>query len=143
MTQEFHEDYGREEEVKGSSDRGFGIVFAVVFALVALWPLTGENGAVRLWSAAVAIAFLAIAFLRPGLLAPLNRLWTRFGLLLHRIVNPIVMGFLFYLTVTPMALIMRALGKDLLRLKRDPEAKSYWIERTPPGPAPHTMSHQF
>ncbi|MBT5415894.1 MAG: hypothetical protein HOH66_03470 [Rhodospirillaceae bacterium] len=143
MTQEFHEDYGREEEVKGSSDRGFGIVFAVVFALVALWPLTGENGAVRLWSAAVAIAFLAIAFLRPGLLAPLNRLWTRFGLLLHRIVNPIVMGFLFYLTVTPMALIMRALGKDLLRLKRDPEAKSYWIERTPPGPAPDTMSNQF
>ncbi|MBT3401824.1 MAG: hypothetical protein HN420_17765, partial [Rhodospirillaceae bacterium] len=91
----------------------------------------------------VAIAFLAIAFLRPGLLAPLNRLWTRFGLLLHRIVNPIVMGFLFYLTVTPMALIMRALGKDLLRLKRDPEAKSYWIERTPPGPAPDTMSNQF
>lgn len=144
MTQNFHEDLGREdEEVKGSSDRGFGQVFAVVFALVAFWPLTGAGGSVRLWSLGLAIAFLAIAYLRPSLLAPLNWVWTRFGLLLHRIVNPLVMGMLFYGTVTPMGLIMRTLGKDLLRLKRDPEAKTYWIERKPPGPAPDSMSNQF
>ena len=143
MTQGFHEDYGRAEEVKASSDRGFGLVFAAVFAIVALWPLTGEDGAIRLWSVAIAAAFLAIALLRPRLLAPLNGVWTRFGLLLHRVVNPIVMAVLFYLTVTPTALIMSALGKDLLRLKRDPAAKSYWIERKPPGPAPDTMSNQF
>ncbi|MDA0703687.1 MAG: SxtJ family membrane protein [Proteobacteria bacterium] len=143
MTQNFHEDFGREEEVNGSSDRGFGQVFAVVFAIVAFWPLTGAGGSVHLWSLGLAIAFLAIAYLRPSLLAPLNWVWTRFGLLLHRIVNPLVMGMLFYLTVTPMGLIMRALGKDLLRLKRDPEAKTYWIEREPPGPAPDSMSNQF
>lgn len=143
MTQNFHEDYGREEEVKGSSNRGFGQVFAVVFAVVAFWPLTGEGGSVRLWSLGLAVAFLAIAYLRSSLLAPLNWVWTRFGLLLHRIVNPLVMGMLFYGTVTPMGLIMRALGKDLLRLKRDPKARTYWIERKPPGPTPDSMSNQF
>jgi hypothetical protein len=118
MTQNFHEDYSREEEVKGSSDRGFGQVFAAVFAIVAFWPLTGEGGTVRLWSLGLAVAFLALAYLRPGLLAPLNWVWTRFGLLLHRVVNPLIMGLLFYGTVTPMALIMRALGKEsVLRTK--------------------------
>jgi hypothetical protein len=91
----------------------------------------------------VAALFLAAALLRPALLNPLNRLWLKFGLLLHRVVNPIVMGLLFYGTVWPTGLVMRALGKDLLRLKRQPEAHSYWIVRAPPGPAPETMKDQF
>lgn len=137
-----HERMVREETVQGSSDRSFGLVFAAVFAIIGLWPLIGD-GAVRIWSLAVSLVFLALALLRPMVLAPLNRLWTRFGLLLHHIVNPIIMGLLFYLVVTPTGLVMRMLGKDLLRLRFDPQAKSYWIERQPPGPAPETMKDQF
>jgi large-conductance mechanosensitive channel len=87
--------------------------------------------------------FLALALAAPKTLAPLNRLWMKFGLLLHAVVNPVVMAFLFFSTVTPIALIMRALGQDPLRLKLDPAAKTYWIDRTPPGPAPDTMPRQF
>ena len=138
-----HEDLTRDHAVKGGSDRSFGIVFAVVFAVVALWPLTGEGGAVRWWSAAIAAAFLAVALLRPSLLAKPNSWWMKFGLLLSRIANPVVMGLVFYLTVTPTGFVMRLLGKDPLRLRLDREAKSYWIERKPPGPKPETMSQQF
>ena len=91
----------------------------------------------------MAALFLAAALLRPAILNPLNRLWLKFGLLLHRVVNPIVMALLFYGTVLPTGLVMRALGKDLLRLKRQPDADSYWIVRQPPGPAPETMKDQF
>ncbi len=84
-----------------------------------------------------------LAFAAPQVLAPLNRLWFKLGLLLHKIVNPIVLGIMFYVVVTPTGLIMRLLGKDLLRLKRDPAAASYWIERTPPGPKPESLGDQF
>ena len=79
----------------------------------------------------------------PRLLAPANRLWMKFGLLLHRVTNPLIMGLLFYLTVTPTALIMRALGKDPLSLRLDPEARTYWIDRDPPGPSAESMTDQF
>jgi hypothetical protein len=138
---EFHDDY-RQQEVKSSSDRSFGIVFAVVFAVVALWPLTG-GGAVRIWAAAGAAALLATALARPSVLAPLNRMWTAFGLFLHKITNPLIMGLVFYGTVTPTALIMRALGKDSLRRRFDRSVESYWIEREPPGPEPGSMDRQF
>jgi hypothetical protein len=137
-----HEDYSREHAIKGSSDRSFGLVFAGFFTIVAAFPLLHGEG-VRLWSLAVAAAFAAVAFVRPSLLAVPNRWWMKFGLLLAKIVNPIVMGIVFYSTVTPTAAIMRMLGKDPLRLKIDKSAKSYWIERDPPGPAPETMSQQF
>jgi len=137
----FHEDY-RQEEVRSSSDRSFGIVFAVVFAIVALWPVVG-GGAVRIWAAAVAAVFLVVALAWPAGLAPLNRLWTAFGLVLHKITNPIFMGLVFFGAVVPTALIMRALGKDPLRLRFDRGAESYWIEREPPGPAADTMNQQF
>lgn len=139
---DFHEDFHREEEVKGSSNRGFGIVFAVVFAIVGFGPLA-HGGMVRGWSLALAALFLAAAYLFPSALTPLNRLWTKFGLLLHHIVNPLIMGLLFFLTVTPVGLAMRMLGKDPLRLKLEPNAKTYWIQRDPPGPAPDTMRRQF
>ena len=137
-----HEDFARDEAVAGSSDRGFGIVFTVVFLAVGLWPLTGGNG-LRWWSLALAAAFLAAALLRPTLLAPLNRLWTRFGLLLHKLVNPLVMGLMFFAVITPMGVVMRRLGKDPMRLRRDAAVESYWIAREPPGPAPDSMKNQF
>jgi hypothetical protein len=87
--------------------------------------------------------FLAVAFLWPAALKPLNRLWFKFGLLLHAVVSPLVMGLLFYVAVWPTGLVMRALGRDLLRLKREPDSDSYWIVRRPPGPAPETMKDQF
>ena len=87
--------------------------------------------------------FFTSGLLVPKVLAPLNWLWTKFALLLHAIVNPIAMILLFFTIVTPIALIMRATGKDLLRLRLDPDAPTYWIERRPPGPEPATMPRQF
>ncbi len=138
-----HERIERHEEVVGSSDRAFGFVFAGVFtvlALLKLWRGWTDMGYVWL---ALAAGFGAAAMAAPGLLAPLNRLWLKLGLLLHKVVTPLVMGLLFYAVVTPIGLIMRATGKDILRLKREAGAKSYWIERKPPGPAPDTMKNQF
>ena len=138
----FHEDLARENEIKAGSERALGIVFAIVFIIIGLWPLIGD-GAVRLWSIIVAGVFLALGLLAPKLLRPLNYLWFRFGQFLHKIVNPIIMAFLFFTTVTPVALIMKLCGKDSLNRKFDPAAKSYWIERQPPGPDPETMRNQF
>lgn len=144
MTDRFdtHEAFTRGGPVKGSSDRSFGVVFTVVFAAIGAWPLMGGGGA-RLWSLVIAALFLAAALGRPRVLAPLNRLWMRFGLLLHKVTNPVIMGLVFFLAVTPTAVIMRVLGKDLLNRRLDPAAKSYWIERRPPGPRPETMKQQF
>ncbi len=137
-----HERLVREEEIRGSSNRVFGLVFAAVFTMIGLWPLVQVAG-VRLWALAVAVVFLATTIIRPAFLTPLNRLWTRLGLLLHAMVNPIIMGLLFYFMITPTGYVMRLLGKDHLNLRWDPAAKSYWIERRPPGPAPETMKNQF
>lgn len=137
-----HESLQREQRIEGSSNRGFGVVFAVVFAIIALFPLL-FGGALRWWSAGVAMIFLALAFVAPAALAPLNRAWMRFGLLLHKIVSPIVLGFMFYMVVTPIGLLMRATGKDPLRLRLDRNARTYWIDRTPPGPKPESLSDQF
>lgn len=137
-----HESLQRERQVEGSSNRSFGIVFAVVFAIIALFPLL-FGGALRWWSVVIALAFLALALLAPATLAPLNRIWMRFGLLLHKIVSPIVLGIMFFLVVTPIGLLMRATGKDPLRLRLDKSARTYWIDRTPPGPKPESLTDQF
>lgn len=128
--------------IRMGSDRNFGFVFAGAFSLfaaVSLWNGTGK------WPflLAIAVAFVVVTLLAPHWLRPLNRLWHRFGLLLGRIVSPIVMGTLFFVVVTPVATLARLFGNDPLRLKRDPEAVTYWIERTPPGPEPQTMRNQF
>ncbi|KIL97833.1 hypothetical protein CCC_00894 [Paramagnetospirillum magnetotacticum MS-1] len=129
-------------KVEMGSDRSFGLVFAAVFAIVALLPLK-DGGEPRLWAGVVAALFLLVAFVYPKALKPLNKLWFLVGMALHHVVTPLVMGLLFFLTVTPIALIMRALGKDPLGLKRDDACASYWIVRTPPGPAPESMRRQF
>ena len=138
----FHEDYGRAEEVELGSERAFGVVFAAVFVVIGLWPLVAGGG-VRAWALGVGVWILVVALTRPALLRPFNRLWFRFGLLLNRVVNPLVMVLLFFVTVTPIGLVMRVLGKDTLRLRFDRGAPSYWIERQPPGPEPGTMRQQF
>jgi hypothetical protein len=142
MKQSTHEVFSRDEKIVAGSDRSFGFVMAAAFAVVTLlnaWHV----GRVWPWTAGVAVLFLAAALLRPAVLNPLNRLWLKFGLLLHGVVNPVVMALLFYGTVWPTGFVMRALGKDLLRLKREPGAESYWIVRQPPGPSPETMRDQF
>lgn len=141
-TDAMHETYDREEPVTGSSDRGFGIVFACVFALLALYNLWHDGTAWR-WLAAIALLFLALAFIRPRLLSPLNRAWTRLGMILYHVTNPIILGMIFFLFVTPLGLVMRLAGKDFLRRQIDPKAKSYWIRREPPGPPPDSMKNQF
>ena len=128
--------------IQSSSDRSFGFVFAAVFLIIGLYPLLHASG-IRLWAVAMSGMFLLLAALRPQVLAPANRLWTKFGLLLHNIVSPIALGILCFLVVTPTGLLMRLLGKDPLRLRFDPAADSYWIKRDPPGPAADSLNNQF
>jgi len=137
-----HESLEHKDDIQVGSEKSFGIVFAVVFAIIATLPLLHDEP-VRWWSLAVAAVFLIAAFVAQPLLKPLNLLWFKFGLLLYKVVNPIVMGLLFYLTVAPMGIVMRLCGKDPLNRKFDPDAASYWIERDPPGPAPESMKYQF
>jgi hypothetical protein len=137
-----HEDLSRDEDVVGASDRAFGLTIAGVCGLVGAVRLALGHHLAPWWLGAAGIA-LVIAVFRPAALAPLNRVWLRLGLVLYKVVNPVAMGLVFFTTVVPTGLIMRALGKDPLRLKRDPGAASYWIARDPPGPAPDTMKNQF
>jgi len=130
------------QTVKQSSDRTFGLVFTVFFALVAFLPLVRHHP-VRLWAAGVGAGFLLVALAAPKLLAPLNRVWTALATVLHRITNPVILGVFFYGVIAPFGWLLRRLGKDFLRLGRVPEAKSYWIVRQPPGPEPESMSNQF
>ena len=133
---------GNHAEPKMGSERSFGLVFAAVFAIISLWPLLSAEKA-RLWLLAIAAIFLAAAFVAPHTLAPLNRLWYRIGILLGKVVTPLVLGVLWFAVVTPVGLLMRLFGKDPLRLKREPAAKSYWIERSPPGPIAGSLKNQF
>jgi hypothetical protein len=137
-----HEDFSRAEHVQASSDRSFGLVFAGFFAIVTALSLW-RSGAWWPYAAPLSAIFAVLALVRPALLAPLNRLWTKFGLLLSKVMNPLILGLLFYTTVVPIGLLMRAFGKDPLRLKFDRAASTYWIAREPPGPPPQSMKNQF
>jgi len=137
-----HEELTREDEVVGSSDRSFGLLLAGV-ALLGCGIKWWHGNATAWWWLAAAVIFAVVALVYPGALAPLNRLWLRLGLVMYKIVNPIVMALIFYAAVLPTAVIARATGKDFLRLKRNPAATSYWIRREPTAPASETMKHQF
>jgi len=137
-----HEDFSRTHQVKASSNLSFGRVFTAVFLIIAVWPLV-SGATVRWWSLFIAAAFALVTVAAPNLLALPNRLWLRFGLLLNRIISPVVLALLFYLVVTPMGALMRMLGKDSLRLRRRGSDATYWIKRDPPGPKPDSMNHQF
>jgi hypothetical protein len=132
----------QEAAVKPSSNRTFGLVFAAFFALVALLPLL-RGHAMRRWALPFSALFLLAGLAAPKILAPLNRAWTALGTLLHAVVNPLVLGVLFYLVFAPFGWVLRRMGKDFLRLRPAPGAASYWIPRQPPGPPPESMSRQF
>ena len=115
------------DDIKISSNKSFGIVFFIVFFIVSIYPLFFDEN-FRAWSLIVASLFLFLGLINSRILTPLNRLWFKFGIFLGKIISPIVMGLVFFIVVTPTALIMRALKKDLLNLKRK-DTKSYWIKR--------------
>ena len=125
-------------DIKISSNRSFGVVFFVVFLLIAFYPLLNNNE-VRLWSLIISVLFLILGILNSKILSPLNKIWFKFGLLLGKIISPIIMGVIFFLVVTPIGFIMKLLGKDLINLKFNNE-KSYWIEKSGPK---SKMKNQF
>ena len=110
-----------------SSNRSFGVVFFIFFLLIAIWPMF-KGGEIRIWSILLSLFFLTFGILNSKVLTPLNYFWIKFGDLLGRVIAPVVMGFIFFLVVTPIGLFMRILGKDILRLSLSDE-KSYWIKR--------------
>ena len=126
-------------KIKISSNRSFGLVFFVVFLIVALWPLKNEED-IRLWSLVLSIIFFVLGILNSKLLIPLNKLWFKFGILLGSIVSPVVMGIVFFLVVTPTGVFMRLLGKDLLKTKKIKNTSSHWIKR---DKTQITMKKQF
>jgi len=138
-----HENFHRQEEIRGSSDRSFGLVFAAVFALAAFLPLLRPPHQPRWWAAVLAVAFALIALLWPKRLALLNRLWLKFGLLLHAIVSPVVLALLFYGAIVPIGLLKRMFGNDSLRLQIDRAADTYWIIRDSSASARSSMKQQF
>jgi len=126
-------------ETEKSSEKSFGVVFSIVFLIFALYPLT-SSASIHIWALAVSAIFLLFAFLAPTILILPNKLWFKFGMLLGSIVAPIVMLLVYCIAVLPIGLIMRLLGKDLLKQKLDKNAKSYWIERREPI---GSMKNQF
>jgi len=135
-------DNHRPQDARIGSERAFGLVFAGFFLLVSLWPLL-HRAPPRVWALPVAAAFALCAWLAPRLLAPLNRLWFRFGELLHRIVSPVALGIIFFGVITPYALVMRLFGRDALLLRKRSARPSYWVRREPPGPPPDSFRNQF
>ena len=126
------------KDIKIGSNRSFGIVFFVVFLLISIYPFL-KDGDIRLWSLIISIIFLFLGLLNSNLLSPLNKLWFRFGLFLGKIISPIIMGIIFFLVVTPIAIIMRLFKKDILNLKFK-ENNTYWIDKTGPK---SKMKNQF
>ena len=126
------------DDTKINSNRSFGIVFFIVFLLIAIYPLTyGEE--IRTWSVIISLIFLILGLLNSKILTPLNKLWFKFGLFLGKMISPIIMGIIFFLVVTPIGLIMRLLGKDVLNLKFNND-RSYWIDK---NESKSKMKNQF
>ena len=126
------------EDIKISSNRSFGIVFFIVFLIIATYPLI-DNGDLRIWSLITSIIFLILGLINSKILRPLNKLWFKFGILLGRLISPIIMGVIFFFVVTPIGIMLRIFGKDVLNLKFN-NAKSYWIKKS--GPI-SKMKNQF
>ena len=141
-TMSAHEDFHREEVQRLPSNRSFGIIFAVVFLVIGAAPAVRRHE-VRWWALAFSLGFLVLGAMQSPLLTPLNRLWMRFASFLHRLISPVILGLVFATTVIPVGLILRWLGKDPMKRRWEAQMPSYWIPRTPPGPAPESMKNQF
>ena len=116
------------KNIKTSSNKSFGIVFFIVFIIISLYPLVNQED-IRIWSLFIAFIFLILALLNSKILTPMNKIWTRFGLFLGNFISPIVMGIIFFFVVTPIGLLMRIFGKDILNLKKN-KFSTYWIKKT-------------
>lgn len=127
-----------KNNIKISSNKNFGIVFFIFFLLMALYPLS-QNGEIRVWSAMISLIFLFLGLLNSKILTPLNKLWFKFGIFLGKIISPLIMLMIFFLVITPIGLLMRIFGKDLLNLKYN-KNKTYWIEKSGPK---SKMKNQF
>ena len=125
-------------KIKISSNKSFGVVFFIFFFVVSIYPLF-KSGDLRTWSLIISVIFLILGLLNSKILTPLNKLWFKFGILLGTIVSPIVMGIIFFIVVTPISLIMKILGKDILNLKKN-KNRSYWIDKSE---IKSTMKNQF
>ena len=128
---------------KAPSDRSFGFTFVVFFALVAAWQIWVGRAVVAAFLTGFSAAILVVTLVRPHTLAPANRAWMRFGALLHHIVNPIVLGAMYYGVITPFGLVMRLFRYDPMKRRFDRSARTYWIDRTPPGPPSDSLPNQF
>jgi hypothetical protein len=124
------------------SNRSFGRLFVVVFALIGLWSLW-RGGDTYLWWFGAAAIVLIVTLAVPDVLAPFNRAWMKLGELLGRIVSPVVLGFIFFLVITPFGVVKRLTGWDPMRRRFERDTTSYWIERDPPGPDPDSLPNQF
>ena len=129
----------KKDSVKIPSNRSFGFLFFIVFLAISLWPLKSQED-LRLWAFILALIFFVLGILNSKFLTPLNKLWMKFGIFLGSIVSPFVMGVVFFMVVTPVGLIMRFLGKDLLRIKKSKFVSTYWISREKQN---NTMKRQF
>ena len=127
-----------QKNIKLPSNRNFGVVFFIVFLIIALWPLLKQNE-IRIWSLIISFIFFVLGLINSKLLTPLNKLWFKFGILLGNIISPIVMGIVFFLVVTPTGLIMRFFRKDILKLKKN-TSDSYWINKDDTN---SSMKNQF
>ena len=116
------------KNIKTSSNKSFGIVFFIVFVIISLYPLVNQED-IRIWSLVIAFIFFILALLNSKILTPFNKIWTRFGLFLGNLISPIVMGIIFFFVVTPIGLLMRLFGKDVLNLKKN-KFSTYWIKKT-------------
>ena len=116
-----------QEKIKLPSNRNFGIVFFIVFLIITLWPLLKQND-IRIWSLIISSIFLILGLINSKLLLPLNKIWFKFGILLGNVIAPIIMGLIYFLVVTPTGLIMKLLGKDLLKLKKN-KNNTYWLNK--------------
>ena len=126
------------EKIKVGSNRGFGIVFFIVFILIGIYPLI-DNDELRLWSILLSLIFLTLGLINSNFLTPLNILWFKFGIFLGKVVSPLILGFIFFIVVTPTGILVRLFKKDLLNLKFNSK-KSYWIEKSGPK---SKMKNQF
>jgi hypothetical protein len=128
----------KKEKIKISSNKSFGVVFFIFFLIVSFYPILNESE-MRLWALIISVIFLVLGLVNSKILTPLNKVWFKFGILLGKIVSPIVMGVIFFIVVTPISLIMRLLGKDVLNIKKN-KKETYWIQKTGPK---SKMKNQF
>jgi hypothetical protein len=138
----FHEDFSREQLPEPGTTRSFAITMAVVLGAVGVFLLFKSSPMAWVWLS-IAATLLALEWLWPRALVPLNWLWFKLGMLMGMVMSPLVMGIIFFVVVTPIGLIRRLGGADSLRLKADPDRDSWWQDREPPGPDPEQLPRQF